>query len=180
MATISAVSAVASAALSIRGQQMQRKQQAEVQDRATIAASQQHAARVSALRARQNQEAIVVSRQVQDQSRRAIEAGARGRTAAGESGAVGTNVDALLADFNRKFADYRFTAHQQQNMANHNRELAMKDAGLQFQQNWIDINKPLPEVDYAGAAIGAGQGLMSAQRGYVRDLRIQQGQQGIG
>jgi hypothetical protein len=69
MATISAVSAVASAALSIRGQQMQRKQQAEVQDRATIAASQQHAARVSALRARQNQEAIVVSRQVQDQSR---------------------------------------------------------------------------------------------------------------
>lgn len=179
MAAISAATTVASAALSIRGQQIQRKTQAALQDRATKAATQQHAAKVSAIRARQNQEAIIVSRQIQEQSRRATEAKARGRTAAFEAGTSGTNVNALLADFNRKFADFRSTARLQQRMADHNKELAMKDAGLQWQQNWIDINQPLPQVDYAGAVVDVGRGLAGASRQYARDMRIQKGAQSV-
>ena len=172
-AVMGAISSVASAALSIRGQQIQRKTQQQVQERATKAANQRHLVAMSAERARENQEMIAVNQQVQEQTRRVMEAKATARTSAGESSVKGTNVDALLATFTQRYADFRYATHEQARMSAHNRELALQSAGHQYQQTWIDINRPLPQVDYVGAAVGLGKDLTGVARNYSRDLRIQ-------
>ena len=153
LAATSIYSSVAGAALSIRGQQQQAKMQARMQAAQSKAENQRYLAEVSAMRMQQAQQQQAVAQQIEDSTRQAREARATARVSAGESGVTGLSVDALISDFTRQEAEFRFATFQQQEMANVNRELQLQDASRQSEQNLISINQPIQRPNYAGAAI---------------------------
>jgi len=150
----------AQAGLSIRGQQQAAKAQAKYQKQASEAESQRSLQQMSAERiqeAFQNEER---SREIQVAANKAREARSRATVAAGESGVVGLSVDALLNDFTRQEATYRFGLQRQGQQMAVARDLRLKDMGLQSYNTQIAINKPIAQPDYAGSLLsGVSTGL---------------------
>jgi hypothetical protein len=69
-------------------------------------------------------------------------------------------VDALLNDFTRQEATYRFGLQRQGQQMAVARDLRLKDMGLQSYNTQIAINKPIEQPDYAGALLsGVSTGL---------------------
>lgn len=151
---------LAQAGLSIRGQQQAAKAQTKYQKQASEAESQRASQQMSAERiqeAFQNEER---SREIQVAANKAREARARATVAAGESGVAGRSVDALLDDFTRQEATYRFGLQRQGQQMAVARDLRLKDMGLQSYNTQIAINKPIAQPDYAGALLsGVSTGL---------------------
>tara|TARA_R100000278_G_scaffold34003_1_gene30763 strand:- start:43 stop:654 length:612 start_codon:yes stop_codon:yes gene_type:complete len=173
LAATSIYSTVASTALSIRGQQQQAKVQARMQAAQSKAENQRYLAEVSAMRMQQAQQQQAVAQQIEDSTRQAREARATARVSAGESGVTGLSVDALISDFTRQEAEFRFATFQQQEMANVNRELQLQDASRQSEQNLISINQPIQRPNYAGAAIDLFGTGADIYRNAQNDLFIQ-------
>ena len=173
LAATSIYSTVASTALSIRGQQQQAKVQARMQAAQSKAENQRYLAEVSAMRMQQAQQQQAVAQQIEDSTRQAREARATARVSAGESGVTGLSVDALISDFTRQEAEFRFATFQQQEMANVNRELQLQDASRQSEQNLISINQPIQRPNYAGAAIDLFGTGSEVYRNFQSDLLIQ-------
>jgi len=89
-----------------------------------------------------------------------MEAQSTAVVAAGEAGVAGLSVDALKQDLTRKEAMYNQSVNKQSKMLDVRRELALRDSGLGFTNNMLRINRPIEEVDYAGALVsGAKTGL---------------------
>lgn len=142
------------AGLSIRSQQQAAKAQAKYQKQASDAESQRASQQMSAERiqeAFQNEER---AREIQIAANKAREARSRASVAAGESGVAGASVDALLDDFTRQEATYRFGLQRQGQQMAVARDLRLKDMGLQSYNNQIAINKPIPQPDYVGSIVG--------------------------
>ena len=159
-AAIPIVLGVAQAGLSISGQQQAAKAQAKYQKQASAAEAQRASQQMSAERiqeAFQNEER---SREIQVAANKAREARSRATVAAGESGVAGLSVDALLNDFTRQEATYRFGLQRQGQQMAVARDLRLKDMGLQSYNTQIAINKPIAQPDYAGALVsGVNTGL---------------------
>jgi len=155
---------IASAGLQIRGQQIQAKTQRRVQENASKVERQRYLNEVSSLRTQQAQEQVALAQKLQANKRRAMEAQATARVSAGEAGVAGLSVDALKNDLAAREARYNNSLNTQAQMLDVRRNLALRDAGLGFTNNMLRINRPIQEVDYAGALVsGAKTGLSTYQ-----------------
>ena len=148
---------LASTALQIRGQQMQAKTQARVQANASAVERQRYLNEVSSLRTQQGQEQVAMAQKLQANKTRAREAKATARVSAGEAGVAGLSVNALMNDLTRKEAMYNNSVNTQAQMLDVRRELSLRDAGLGFTNNMLRINRPIEEVNYAGALVSGAQ-----------------------
>ena len=156
----SAIMGVTSAGLQIRGQQIQANTQRKVQANASKVERQRYLNEVSSLRTQQAQEAEAVAQKLQVNKTRAMEAQSTAVVAAGEAGVAGLSVDAPKQDLTRKEAMYNQSVNKQSKMLDVRREIALRDSGLGFTNNMLRINRPIEEVDYAGALVsGAKTGL---------------------
>ena len=152
---------VASAGLQIRGQQIQAKTQQRIQANASKVEKQRYLNEVSSLRSQQAQEQVAMAQKLQSNKTRAREARATARVSAGEAGVAGLSVNALMNDLTRKEAMYNNSVTTQGQMLDVRRELALRDAGLGFTNNMLRINRPIEEVDYAGALMSGEQAGLS-------------------
>jgi len=154
------ITTIATTALSIRGQQQAAAAQAKYQKQASEAENQRALQQMSAERiqeAFQNEER---AKEIELAAKKAREARSRATVAAGESGVTGLSVDALLNDFTRQEATYRFGLQRQGQQMAVARDLRLKDMGLQSYNTQIAINKPIAQPDYAGALVsGVNTGL---------------------
>ena len=148
---------LASTALQIRGQQMQAKIQRRVQANASKVERQRYLNEVSSLRTQQAQEQVAAAQKLQANKTKAREARATARVSAGEAGVAGLSVDALMNDLTRKEAMYNNSVNTQGQMLDVRRELSLRDAGLGFTNNMLRINRPIEEVNYAGALVSGAQ-----------------------
>jgi len=148
---------VASTALQIRGQQIQAKTQRKVQANASDVERQRYLNEVSSLRTQQGQEQVAMAQKLQSNKTRAREARATARVSAGEAGVAGLSVNALMNDLTRKEAMYNNSVNTQAQMLDVRRDLSLRDAGLGFTNNMLRINRPIEEVNYAGALVSGAQ-----------------------
>ncbi len=148
---------IASAAVSIRGQQIQAKTQEKVQKNASIVERQRYLNEVSSLRTQQGQEQVAMAQKLQANKTKAREARATARVSAGEAGVAGLSVDALMNDLTRKEAMYNNSVNTQAQMLDVRRDISLRSAGLGFTNNMLRINRPIAEVDYAGALVSGAQ-----------------------
>lgn len=164
-ATAIAIS-VLSAGVQIRAQQQAAQAQAKAQRNATIAEQQRLLQEMSSMRLKEQQENIAAAQRVQVAGKKAEEARATARVSAGEAGVAGLSIDALINDFTREEAEYRYSVTQQQEFTNVNRDLQMRDAQLGSTMNLLRINKPIQRPDFLGSALrGASTGLSIARAG---------------
>ena len=148
---------VASAGLQIRGQQIQAKTQEKLQANASKVERTRYLNEVSSLRSQQAQEQVAMAQKLQANKARAREARATARVSAGEAGVAGLSVNALMNDLTRKEAMYNNSVNTQGQMLDVRRELSLRDAGLGFTNNMLRINRPIEEVNYAGALVSGAQ-----------------------
>jgi len=148
---------VASTRLQIQGQKMQARMQARTQENASKVERQRYLNEVSSLRTQQAQEQVAMAQKLQANKARAREARATARVSAGEAGVAGLSVDALMNDLTRKEAMYNNSVNTQGQMLDVRRELSLRDAGLGFTNNMLRINRPIEEVNYAGALVSGAQ-----------------------
>ena len=157
---IAIASGVAQAGLSIKSQRDAAKAQAKFQKSASEAESVRVQQQMGAERIQQAFQREERAKEVQNAARKAEEARARARVSSGEAGVSGSSVDALLNDFSRQEAAFRFGLTRQGEQMDVARELRLKDIGLQSYNNQISINKPIKQPDYAGAILsGVSTGL---------------------
>jgi len=152
---------VASAGLQIRGQQIQAKTQRKAQENASKVERQRYLNEVSSLRSQQAQEQVAMAQKLQSNKRRAREARATARVSAGEAGVAGLSVNALMNDLTRKEAMYNNSVNTQAQMLDVRREISLRDSGLGFTNNMLRINRPIEEVNYAGALVSGAQAGLS-------------------
>ena len=150
-----------STGLQIRGQQIQAKTQRRVQANASKVERQRYLNEVSSLRTQQSQEQVALAQKLQANKRKAMEAQSTAAVSAGEAGVAGLSVDALRNDLAAKEARYNNSVSTQAQMLDVRRNLALRDAGLGFTNNMLRINRPIEEVDYAGALVGGVQSGLS-------------------
>tara|TARA_R100001224_G_scaffold50578_1_gene29261 strand:- start:239 stop:751 length:513 start_codon:yes stop_codon:yes gene_type:complete len=155
--TAAVVLGTASTGLQIRGQQIQAKTQRRVQENASKVERQRYLNEVSSLRTQQSQEQLALAQKLQSNKRAAMEAQSTALVSAGEAGVAGISVDALKQDLSRKEALYNQSVSTQSKMLDVRRELALRDSGLGFTNNMLRINRPIEEVDYAGALVGGAK-----------------------
>jgi len=155
--TAAVVMGVASTGLQIRGQQIQAKTQRKVQENASKVERQRYLNEVSSLRTQQSQEQVAMAQKLQANKTKAREARATARVSAGEAGVAGLSVNALMNDLTRKEAMYNNSVNTQGQMLDVRRELSLRDAGLGFTNNMLRINRPIEEVNYAGALVSGAQ-----------------------
>lgn len=148
---------VASANLQIQGMQMQARMQARMQENASKVERQRYLNEVSSLRTQQGQEQVAMAQKLQSNKTRAMEARATARVSAGEAGVAGLSVNALMSDLTRKEAMYNNSVNTQAEMLDVRRDLSLRDAGLGFTNNMLRINRPIEEVNYAGALLSGAQ-----------------------
>ena len=148
---------IAQAGMQVQGQRQAAKAQSQVQASASAAERQRYLNEVSSMRLQQRQEQVAAAQRLQESTKRAREARATARVSAGEAGVSGLSVDALINDMTRQEADFRFATTQQQQMADTNRELQLRDSGIGCTNNMLRINRPIEQPNYLGAALGGTQ-----------------------
>ena len=149
----SSIIGAASTATSLIGQSQQASAQRQAQAVASRQERERYLAEVSAMRTQQQQEALARSQNLNESSRRAMEARATATTAAGEAGVSGLSVNALLGDLSRQQAEYEFSVQRQAQLTDVNRQLALREAGIGFSRNMLRINQPISQPDYLGSAV---------------------------
>ncbi len=152
---IGVAAGVGQSALAIGGQKAKAKAQATAQARQTKAERARYIQQVNAERISQRFEMEQRSQQLQVASMKALQARSQARMAAGDAGVSGGSVDALLRDFSRQEAAYRFGLTRQGEQANIGRDLRVQDFQHNSYQRMLGINQPIEQPNY-GAAILSG------------------------
>ena len=161
----------AQAGMSIRAQQVQAETQEKVQANASEMERRRYLNEASALRIRENQEAIAAAQKIQYNQIKGEEAKSTARTAAGEAGVTGQAVNQTIAALEQAQAKGNFSIAQNMKMKNVQNELRLRDMGLNHQNNLLRINKPIEEVDYFGsvmdgALFGMQMGSLGKEAGF--------------
>ncbi len=179
--TASILGPIAQGMLSFGAQAQQARAQAEAQKRASIAENARYMAQISATRQQQAADALRVAQEVQQANRASMEAMARKQVAAGAAG-ISTESASYLAemrDLERQVAEHSFAFEQRQALADQSYELKARDLGLQTQQNFININRPIDQPDFLGTALTSALGsLESYSKAKNRELTIAAQQKG--
>ena len=158
--TASILGPIAQGMLSFGAQAQQARMQAEAQKRASIAENARYIAQISATRQQQAADALRVAQEVQQANRASMEAMARKQVAAGAAG-ISTESASYLAemrDLERQVAEHSFAFEQRKSLADKSYELKARDLGLQTQQNYININRPIDQPDFLGTALTSALG----------------------
>ena len=164
-----AIGAQQQARMQYQAQLQQNEMQRRMQAQAAAAERQRALQEQTSLRMRQAQEQEAVGRELEQVSRKSQAALARARVSAGEAGAAGASVDALLGDYLRQEAGYRSALLRQQELSGVGVGLGLEQVGLASQQRLIGINQPIAEPvrprglgiqDVLSVASGGLQGYM--------------------
>jgi hypothetical protein len=157
---LSVASGVAQAGLSYAGQKSAAKAQAAAQARSSKAERERYIQQTNAARIQQRFEMEQEAQELQNASIKALKARSRARMAAGDAGVDGNSVDALLNDFSRQEARYRFGLTRQGQQRDVARNLAMRDMNQQSYNNLLTINKPIEQPNFGESLLsGVSTGL---------------------
>ena len=143
--------------LTIGAQGQQASMQAKVQRRATIAENARYSQQVSAMRTQQATESLRLAQEVSAANRASMEAMARKEVAAAEGG-ISLQSGSFLAemrDLERQVGEHNFAIEQNQYLADQAYDMRARDLGLQTQQNYLNINKPVATPNVLGTMLGA-------------------------
>ena len=160
---------LASSGMSLMAQRNQAKAQKAAQKAATQRENARYRREASAMRLKEAQEDLVMTREIQDSAVKARAARSTAMVAAGESGVVGLSVDALIDDYTRQEADYRFSVTEQNRLTGINNQLQLTEAGYRSQNNLIKINKPIQKPNYLGEAVNLAGSFLNIQSNYKQN-----------
>lgn len=162
--------------LTIGAQGQQASMQAEAQRRASIAENARYMAQVAATRKQQAADALRVAQEVGQAKRASMEAIARKEVAAAEGGislASGSYL-AEIRDLERQVAEHSYALEQRQFLSDQAYEMRARDLGLQTQQNYISINRPIEQPNLLGTALTSTLNSMEAYSvAKQRELKIE-------
>ena len=143
--------------LTIGAQGQQASMQAEAQKRATIAENARYSQQVSAMRKQQATESLRLAQEVSAANRASMEAMARKEVSAAEGGISLQSASFLseMRDLERQVGEHNYAIQQNQYLADQAYDMRARDLGLQTQQNYININKPIATPNVLGTMLGA-------------------------
>ena len=155
--TMSILGPLAQGMLTIGAQGQQASMQAEAQKRATIAENARYSQQVSAMRKQQATESLRLAQEVSAANRASMEAMARKEVSAAEGGISLQSASFLseMRDLERQVGEHNYAIQQNQYLADQAYDMRARDLGLQTQQNYININKPIATPNVLGTMLGA-------------------------
>lgn len=174
IAKISLASTIASTGLSLMAQRNQAKMQAASQRAAAQRENARYRREATAQRLKEGQEDLALTREIQESTAKARAARSTATVAAGEAGISGLSVDALLDDYTRQEADYRFSLTEQNRLTGVNNQLALDEMGFRSQANQIRINQPIKKPDYLGSMVNLAGSGMQIYSNYNQNLLAEQ------
>lgn len=174
IAKISLASTIASTGMSLMAQQNQAKMQAASQRAASQRENARYHREATAQRLKEGQEDLALTREIQESTSKARAARSTATVAAGEAGISGLSVDALLDDYTRQEADYRFSLTEQNRLTGVNNQLALDEMGFRSQANQIRINQPIKKPDYLGSMVNLAGSSMQIYSNYNQNLLAEQ------
>ena len=161
MMKISLATTLASTAMSVMAQQQAAQSQADAQKAASKRENERYLREASAMRLKEAQEDLVMTRDIQESQKKANAARSTATVAAGEAGISGLSVDALMNDYTRQEADYRFSVSEQSRLTGINNQLQLSEAGFRSTNNLIKINKPIQQPNYLGSMVNLAGSTMT-------------------
>lgn len=161
MMKISLATTVASTAMSLMAQQNAARNQADAQKAASKRENERYLREASAMRLKEAQEDLVMTRDIQESQKKATAARSTAMVSAGEAGVSGLSVDALMDDYTRQEADYRFSVAEQSRLTGINNQLQLTEAGFRSSNNLIKINKPIQQPNYLGSMVNLAGSTMT-------------------
>ena len=165
----------ASQAANIGAQRQQAKAQEAAQLQASLSETERFQLAQRAERARQADEEVTSTLEKEKARREETEAIATTITAAEEAGVSGTSVGLAVGEYAAKSAEYRASLDLQQRMNEAARRLGVESAGKAYENRMTQINQPIAQPNYLGAALGIGQSIA----GGVFDYRQRQATEGL-
>ena len=155
--TMSVLGPLAQGMLTIGAQGQQASMQAEAQKRATIAENARYSQQASAMRKQQATESLRLAQEVSAANRASMEAMARKEVSAAEGGISLQSASFLseMRDLERQVGEHNYAIQQNQYLADQAYDMRARDLGLQTQQNYININKPIATPNVLGTMLGA-------------------------
>ena len=170
-AATSAITAIGSAMLSIRGQQVAAKAQRQAQAAATERARQKHLADITASRVKQGMENEVLTQQLVENTKRAEAARATAATSAIENNKSGVSVNAMLADYTRQEGDTAFGLVRQAQFGNISRDFGLEQQAMAFSNEVGNINKPIAQPNYGATLLGLANTATGIYSQYQTNVR---------
>lgn len=181
MAIASKISLGISAAqtvMSLTAQRQQAKAQQASQKAASIRENKRYQREASAARLKEAQEDLVLANEIQEGAKKSKAALATAMVSAGESGVSGLSVDALMNDYTRQEADYRFSMTEQNRLQGINNQLQFDEMLYRNENNLIKINQPIKQPDYLGSMVNlAGSGMQiygNDRKNVLTELKIKE------
>ena len=159
------VMSTAQAGMSIKAQTEAAKQQANAQSAASERESIRFRQEMTARRAKEAQDNKIAANEVQNIVEKTRKAKARARVSASEAGVTGQSVQQLLDDFERQEAQAMFAISEQQSMGQVNTMLQDQNAIFGSANKLGQINQPIEQPDYLGAAMNLAGSAMSIYKG---------------
>ena len=157
MAALQIGSTIASGVVQYSSQVQAAKAQAKAQQMASIKEMERQQHAMSSERLRQSQEETTAAMEALKANREADEAMSTTAVAGEEAGVEGNAVGLAIADFAQKNAAYQAALSIQERMNESSRQMAFTGSGLQYQQNLMNINKPIQRPNFLGTFLGVGQ-----------------------
>jgi len=161
---------IASTTMSLMAQRQQAQAQAQAQKDAAKRENARYLREASAQRLKEAQEDLVLANEIQESDKKARAARATAKVSAGESGVTGLSVDALMDDYTRQEADYRFSLTEQNRLQGINNQIQLDEMGYRNQNNLIKINQPIKKPDYLGSMVNLAGSSLTIQSNYNKNL----------
>jgi hypothetical protein len=174
IAKLSLASTIASTGLSLMAQRNQAKAQAASQKAAAQRENARYRREAGAMRLKEAQEDLALTREIQESTKKARAARSTAVVAAGEAGVAGLSVDALLDDYTRQEAEYRFSLNEQNRLTGINNQLAIEEGVFRSEANQIRINQPIKQPDYLGSMFNLAGSGMKIYGNYNQNLLAEQ------
>ena len=162
----------ASQAANVGAQRQQAKAQEASQLQASVGEMERFQLAQRAQRARQADEETTAALERQKARREATESIATTITSAEESGVSGTSVGLAVAEYARKNAEYQAALTLQENMNATARRLGFESGGNAYVNRMAQINQPIAQPNYLGAALGMGQTIAGGITGFKKQQTI--------
>ena len=159
------VMSTAQAGMSIKAQTEAAKQQANAQSAASERESIRFRQEMTARRIKEAQDNKIAANEVQNIVEKTRKAKATARVSASEAGVTGQSVQQLLDDFERQEAQAMFAISEQQSMGQVNTMLQDQNAIFGSANKLAQINQPIEQPDYLGAAMNLAGSAMSIYKG---------------
>jgi len=162
----------ASQAANVGAQRQQAKAQEASQLQASVGEMERFQLAQRAERGRQADEETTAALERQKARREETEAVATTITSAEESGVSGTSVGLAVAEYARKNAEYQAALTLQENMNATARRLGFESGGNAYVNRMAQINQPIAQPNYLGAALGMGQTIAGGIAGFKKQQTI--------